>query len=278
MAENTIPLCELSNGTRIPQLGFGVFLVDPPEAERVVSDALEVGYRHIDTATIYKNEEGVGRAIASSGIARDDLFVTTKLWNADQGADTTLPAFEASLDRLGLDYVDLYLIHWPAPARDAYVDSWRVLERIEKSGRAKAIGVSNFLIPHLDRLIDETGVIPAVNQIELHPYHQRRELVEFCQGNDIRVEAWGPLSQGKSDLLENPVIVAAAAAHGKSSAQVVLRWHLEQGNIIFPKTTRRERAIENLDLFTFELSSEERSAITALDRELRLGGDPLEVN
>lgn len=278
MANNAIPTIELNNGTHIPQLGFGVFLVDPPEAERVVTDALEVGYRHIDTAAIYKNEDGVGQAIAKSGLNREDLFITTKLWNSEQGTDTTLPAFEASLDKLGLDYVDLYLIHWPAPKNGKFVESWKVLEQIQASGRAKAIGVSNFLVPHLEQLIGETEVVPAVNQIELHPYHQRRDIVEFGRANGIHTEAWGPLSQGKSDLLVDPVVVAAAEAHGKSAAQVVLRWHLQQGNIIFPKTTRRERAIENIDLFDFELTDAEQQAITDLERGLRLGADPLELN
>lgn len=278
MADNTIPQVELNNGTTIPQLGFGVFLVDPPEAERVVTDALEIGYRHIDTAAIYRNEEGVGRALASSGVPREELFVTTKLWNTDQGSDTALPAFETSLDKLGLDYVDLYLVHWPAPQRDTYVESYRVLEQILAAGRARAIGVSNFLVPHLERLLAETSIVPAVNQIELHPYYQRRDLVEFGRSRGIHTEAWGPLSQGKSPLLQDPMVTAIADAHGKSPAQVVLRWHLEEGTIIFPKTTSRERAAENFDLFDFELSASEHAAITALDRDERLGGDPLEVN
>ncbi|WGD37967.1 aldo/keto reductase [Lysinibacter sp. HNR] len=274
----SVPHVELNNKTRIPQLGFGVFLVDPPEAQRVVTDALELGYRHIDTAAIYKNEEGVGRAIAASALPREDLFITTKLWNTDQGKDTTLPAFEASLDRLGLDYVDLYLVHWPAPQRDTYVESYRVLEGILDSGRARAIGVSNFLIPHLERLLAETGVVPAVNQIELHPYYQRRDLVEFGRSRGIHTEAWGPLSQGKSALLEDPMITAIAAKHGKTPAQVVLRWHIQRGIIVFPKTTSRARAAENFDLFDFELTPDEQAAITNLERDLRLGADPLEVN
>ena len=267
-----IPTIELRDGARIPQLGLGVFLVDAGETERVVADALDVGYRHIDTAMIYENEAEVGRAIAASGVPRDELFVTTKLWNSDQSRP--IAAFEESLDRLGLDHVDLYLIHWPQPMFGEAVGAWRGLLEIQDSGRATSVGVSNFEIEDLQRLIDETGVVPAVNQIELHPLHQRRELVEFCAEQGIAVEAWGPLSQGKSDLLQRPEILAAAEAHGKSPAQVVLRWHVQQGRIVFPKTSRRERMIENADIFDFELTAAEMAAIDAYEVGTNLGPDP----
>ncbi len=278
MTLSTIPNRILHNGVSIPQLGFGVFKVDPATAETVVADAFEAGYRHIDTATIYGNEAGVGRALAASGLRRDDVFLTTKLWNDDQGADTVEDAFAASLDRLGVDAVDLYLIHWPCPARNRYVESWRVLHSIAESGRARAIGVSNFEIEHLERLHAETGVVPAVNQIELHPYFQRRELVTYCQERGIAIQAWGPLSQGKSDLLAEPTIVDAAAQLGKTPAQVVLRWHIEQGTIVFPKTVRPERARENIALFDFELTAEQHQAVTDLERNLRLGSASTDVN
>jgi 2,5-diketo-D-gluconate reductase A len=274
----TVPTIALNDGHTIPQLGFGVFLVDPDGAERIVTDALEVGYRHIDTAAGYENEEGVGKAIRSSGIARDELFVTTKLRNSDQGKDTALAAFDGSLDRLGLDYVDLYLIHWPTPKRDLYVETWQVLERILATGRARSIGVSNFLVPHLERLLAETGVVPAVDQIELHPYHQQPEVVAFAGYHDIRIEAWSPLGQGKYPLLELPEITSVASAHGKTPAQVVLRWHLQEGHIVFPKSNHRERMAENFDVFDFELSDAEQASITALERGGRVGSHPDEMN
>ena len=274
----TVPTLALNDGHRIPQLGFGVFLVDPDQAEHIVSDALEVGYRHIDTAAGYENEAGVGKAITSSGIARDELFVTTKLHNPDQGKSTTQAAFDASLDRLGLDYVDLYLIHWPMPKRDLFVETWQVFERILASGRARSIGVSNFLVPHLERLLAETGVVPAVDQIELHPYHQQPKVAAFAGYHDIRIEAWGPLGQGKYPLLELPEITKAASAHGKTAAQVVLRWHLQEGHIVFPKSTHRERMAENFDVFDFELSQSEQASITALERGGRVGSHPDEMN
>jgi len=273
----TIPTITLNDGKTIPQLGFGVFLVDPPETERIVTDALEAGYRHIDTAAIYGNEEGVGRAIAKSGIPRDELFITTKLWNAEQGKESAAKAIDDSLDRLGLDHVDLYLIHWPVPKRDKYVEAWTALENIRSSGKATSIGVSNFLVPHLQRLLDETATVPAVNQIELHPYYQQPEVTAFGREHGIATEAWGPLGQGKYPLLELPEITGPAEAHGKSPAQVVLRWHIQQGQIVFPKSNSKQRIAENLDIFDFELTPAEQAAITGLERGGRVGGHPDEV-
>jgi 2,5-diketo-D-gluconate reductase A len=273
----TGPTVTLNDGTEIPQLGFGVFLVEPDEAERIVSDALETGYRHIDTAAIYRNEEGVGRAIAASGIPRDELFVTTKLYNTDQGTQSAYDAMSRSLDKLGLERVNLYLIHWPSPAQDRYVESWRALERIRDKGQTVSIGVSNFMVPHLERVIAETDTVPAVNQIELHPYHQQPAVTAYGAEHGIRTEAWGPLGQGKYPLLELPEIAAIAETHGKSAAQVVLRWHLQQGHIVFPKSNHRERMAENFALFDFELSAAEQASITAMERAGRVGGDPFEV-
>ncbi|MBK0420952.1 aldo/keto reductase [Leucobacter sp. CSA2] len=267
-----IPRIELRDGTSIPQLGLGTYLVAPEDTERVVAEALEAGYRHIDTAMIYGNEAEVGAAIRNSGIPREELFVTTKLWNSDQ--TRAVEAFEESLEKLGLEYVDLYLIHWPQAMFGEALEAWKGLIEIQKSGRAKSIGVSNFEIEDLQQIIDETGVVPAVNQIELHPLHQRPELTAFCRDNGIAIEAWGPLAQGKSDLLERPEVLAAAEAHGKSPAQVLLRWHVQQGRIIFPKTTRRERLVENADIFDFALSDDEVAAIDAYEAGTNLGPDP----
>jgi 2,5-diketo-D-gluconate reductase A len=275
---NLVPTLTLNDGHTIPQLGFGVFQVDPKETLRIVTDALEVGYRHIDTAAIYGNEAGVGDALANSGIDRSDLFVTTKLWNDRQGTQTAFDAFDESLEKLGLEYVDLYLIHWPAPANDRYVESWKALEKIRESGRARSIGVSNFLVPHLTRLLAETDIVPAVNQIELHPAHQQREVTAFAREHGIQIEAWGPLGQGKYPLLEEQVVTVAAEAHGKTPAQVVIRWHLQMGNIVFPKSNRRERMVENFDVFDFELSHTELATITALERVGRVSAHPDEVN
>jgi len=265
----TVPDLTLNDGTSIPQLGFGVFLVDPTEAERIVSDALEVGYRHIDTAAVYKNEEGVGRAIAASGIPRDELYITTKLWNSDQGTQSAFDAMDSSLGKLGLDHVDLYLIHWPRPDQDRYVESWRALEQIKAKGQSTSIGVSNFHRPHLERVLAESETVPAVDQIELHPAFAQRELREFATSHGIHVESWGPLGQGKYDLFGMAPIQAAAAAHGVTPAQVVIRWHLQNGLIVFPKSNSRERMAENFDVFGFELSADEIAAIDGLDEGRR---------
>jgi 2,5-diketo-D-gluconate reductase A len=274
----TVPTITLNSGHSIPQLGFGVFKVDPAETERIVADALEVGYRHIDTAAIYGNEEGVGRAIAASGIPRDELFVTTKQWYTAQATDAANAAIEESLGKLGLDYVDLYLIHWPAAANDRYVEAWHALERFQAEGTTRSIGVSNFLVPHLQRILAEGTVVPAVDQLELHPAHQQPETTSFARSHGIQIESWGPLGQGKYDLFGERAVADAAAAHGKTPAQVVIRWHLQSGNIVFPKSNRRERMAENFDVFDFELSEAEVATITALERGGRVGSHPDDVN
>src|SRR6478735_2243185 len=236
----TIPAVQLNDGYDIPQLGYGVFKVPPADTERAVSEALEVGYRHIDTAAIYGNEEGVGAAVARSGIPRRELFITTKLWNDRHDGDEPDAAIRESLDKLGLDQVDLYLVHWPTPARDNYLHAWEKLIELRHAGLARSIGVSNFLVPHLEKIVSATGVVPAVNQIELHPAYQEREITAWAAAHDIHIEAWGPLGQGKYDLFGAEPVARAAEAHGRTPAQVVLRWHLQHGNIVFPKSVRRE--------------------------------------
>jgi 2,5-diketo-D-gluconate reductase A len=254
----SIPTVQLNDGHHIPQLGFGVFKVDPDETERIVTDALEAGYRHIDTAAVYGNEVGVGAAIAKSGIPRDELFITTKLWNSDQGADAVGDALDLSLEKLGLDHVDLYLIHWPRPDLDRYLESWLRMEQLRDARKATSIGVSNFHVPHLEKLAAGSSTVPAVNQIELHPTFQQRELRAYGAEHGIAMAA----------------IQDAATAHGVSPAQVVIRWHLQSGIIVFPKSNSAERMRQNLDVFGFELSGEQMAAIDALDAGNRVGSDP----
>jgi 2,5-diketo-D-gluconate reductase A len=268
----TIPSLTLHDGVEIPQLGFGVFQVPPEDTQEVVEQAFDAGYRHIDTAGAYRNEKGVGAAIAASGLAREDLFVTTKLWNSEQGFETTLAAFDASLGRLGLEYVDLYLIHWPVPSEDRFVDTWRAFERIHGEGRARTIGVSNFRVEDLERLEAETETRPTVNQIELHPRLQQAELRAWHADHGVVTEAWSPLAQG--ELLDDETIVAIAERHGKTAAQAVLRWHLQLGNVVFPKSVTPERIRENIELFDFELSDAEMAEFERLDRGERIGPDP----
>ncbi|GAA0822207.1 aldo/keto reductase [Streptosporangium amethystogenes subsp. fukuiense] len=262
----------LNNGVSMPRLGFGVYQVPPEQTAEVVTEALEAGYRSIDTAKLYRNERGVGEALAASGLPRDEVFVTTKLWNDGQGYDSTLAAFDASMERLGLDRLDLYLIHWPTPARDLYVETWKALEKLYADGRVRAIGVSNFQPAHLSRLIEECGVVPAVNQVELHPALQQAELRGFHAEHGIVTEAWSPLAQGA--VLDDPVIVALAGKYDKTPAQVVLRWHLDLGNVVIPKSVTPSRIRENLDVFDFALTAEDIAEIAKLDAGTRIGPDP----
>jgi 2,5-diketo-D-gluconate reductase A len=267
----------LNNGVVMPQLGFGVWQVPDDEAERAVAEALRVGYRSIDTAKLYFNEEGVGRAVHDSGVPREDLFITTKLWNNDHEYDQALRAFDASLARLDLEYVDLYLIHWPVPKQDKYVDAWRALEKIYADGRAKAIGVSNFTEENLTRVIDAGSVVPAVNQIELHPRLAQGGLRAFDAEHGIATEAWSPLGSGQG-LLDDPTLAKIADAHARTPAQVVIRWHLQLGNVVIPKSVTPSRIAENFDVFGFTLTDDEVAAISALDVDGRIGPDPARMN
>ena len=267
-----VPDVILNNGVRMPQLGFGVFQVGNDEARAAVATALECGYRSIDTAALYGNEHGVGVAVSASGIPREELFVTTKLWNADQGAGRVLPAFERSIDKLGLDYVDLYLIHWPVPSRDRFVETWEAFQGLYAGGRMRAIGVSNFTPPQLTRLLEETAVVPAVNQVELHPGFQQPELRAFHREHGIATEAWSPLGQGAG--LTHPVITRLAERHEKTPAQVVLRWHLDLGNVVIPKSVTPGRIRENFSVFDFALTAEDARQIAGLESGHRIGPDP----
>jgi 2,5-diketo-D-gluconate reductase A len=272
----SIPTTDLGADVAIPQLGFGVFQVPPEDTAETATLALEAGYRHIDTAAAYRNERGVGEALAASGLDRDDYFVTTKLWNNAQGYDSTLQAFDKSLGRLGLDFVDLYLIHWPAPANDRYVETWKAFQKLQEDGLIRAIGVSNFQPAHLQRLIAETGVSPAINQVELHPRLQQDALRAFHQEHAIVTEAWSPLAQGQ--LLQEPALAEIAGKHGKTPAQVVLRWHIELGNVVIPKSVTPSRIRENLELFDFQLDDDDLAAIRGLNRDERTGPDPDQFN
>jgi len=269
----TVSTIRLNDGNAMPQLGFGVWRVTNEQAESVVAEAVRAGYRSIDTASIYGNEEGVGHAIRASSVPREELFITTKVWNDRQGYDSTLRAFDESLSRLGLDFVDLYLIHWPVAGSEAYRDTWRALVRLQQEGRARSIGVSNFMVEHLQRVIDETGVTPAVNQIELHPGFQQKELRAFHARHGIATESWGPLGQGT--LLDNQEITALARKHGRTPAQIILRWHMDCGLIAIPKSVTPSRIRENLDVFGFRLDADDMRIIEGLDHASgRVGPDP----
>ncbi|MGY3128206.1 2,5-diketo-D-gluconate reductase A [Agrococcus sp. UYP33] len=278
MTSATIPTLQLNDGRSIPQLGFGVFKVDPAETERIVLDAFEAGYRHIDTAAIYRNEEGVGRAIAASGIPRDELFITTKLWNDRRGEAEARAALGESLEKLGLDRVDLYLIHWPTPSAGSAVETWQTLGALRDEGLTTSIGVSNFDERYLPEIL-ETGIVPAIDQIELHPQFQQRATTALASEHDIRIEAWGPLGQGKVDYAST-VIGEIAERHGISWAQATIAWHLQSGRIVFPKSNRRERMDENLAAAGVQLTAEDLAAIDALDQGEagRVSADPAEVS
>jgi diketogulonate reductase-like aldo/keto reductase len=269
---------KLNNGIEMPQLGFGVYLVEEGASViEAVKKAIEVGYRSIDTAALYKNEKGVGQAIREAGVPREELFITSKVWNSDQGYESTLKAFDESLERLGLDYLDLYLIHWPTPRNNKYVETFKALEKLYEDGKVRAIGVSNFNIGHLERILSECKVKPVVNQVELHPYFSQPELRKFCSDNGIYVEAWGPLMQG-GEALKDEVIVKIAEKHGKSPAQVILRWHLQNDVIAIPKSTTPSRIEENFNVFDFELTDEEMQQMNSLNQNRRQGPDPEEMH
>jgi 2,5-diketo-D-gluconate reductase A len=267
-----IPTVTLHDGVEIPQLGFGVFQVPPDDTQWVVEEALAAGYRHIDTAAAYRNEKGVGAAIAASGLPREGVFVTTKLWNERQGFDSALETFEKSLGRLGMEYLDLYLIHWPVPTQDRYVDTWRAFEQIHEEGRSRTIGVSNFRIEDLETLDRETETLPTINQVELHPRFHQSELRAWQDEHGIATEAWSPLGQGA--LLGEAPIVEIAERHGRTPAQVILRWHIQLGNVVIPKSVTPERIRENVDVFDFELSNEEMASVGEIDTGRRFGPDP----
>ncbi|KAA9151356.1 aldo/keto reductase [Amycolatopsis acidicola] len=268
----TAPDLTLNNGVAIPQLGFGVYQVPAEDTAQVVQTALETGYRSIDTAAAYRNEAGVGEALRAAGLPREELFVTTKLWNSDHGYDATLRAFDASMAKLGLDYLDLYLIHWPLPARGTAVDTWRAFEKLYADGRVRAIGVSNFEIAHLRELLARTDIVPAVNQIELHPYLQQGDLRAFHAEHGIATEAWSPLGQGA--VLGDEMIAGLADKYGKSPAQIVLRWHLQRGTVVIPKSATPSRIAENFGVFDFELATDDVAELGELDAGKRTGPDP----
>ena len=271
-AEKTVPTITLNDGTTIPQLGFGVFQVPADDVAGVVTKALETGYRSIDTAAAYRNEKGVGQALRDSGIAREDLYVTTKLWNDDQGYDSTMRAFDESMTKLGLDYLDLYLIHWPAPGAGKYVETWRAFEKLRADGRVRSIGVSNFQPSHLNELFEDTGTVPAVNQVELHPRLQQADLRAVHAEHGIATEAWSPLGQG--ELIRDKAIGALAKKYDRTPAQVILRWHLQLGNIVIPKSVTPSRIEENFQVFDFELAADDMAAIGDLEAGKRFGPNP----
>ena len=269
----SVPNITLNNGIEIPQLGFGVYLVPPEDAKETVLTAFEVGYRHIDTAQMYGNEEGVGQAFAESGLARDEVFITSKLNNGFHARADALQAIDDTLERLGMDQVDLFLIHWPMPGNDIdFVETWKAMEQIYADGKARAIGVSNFLTHHVKRLVDETDMVPAANQIEGHPYLQQQDVRALCADLGIAVEPWSPIAQGQ--VLDDAVVLAVASEVGRTPAQVVLRWHIQRGDIVFPKSMSRDRMVENFGLFDFELDAAQMDRITGLERDGRVGPDP----
>ncbi|RFU71432.1 aldo/keto reductase [Peribacillus saganii] len=271
MVNRKIPAVTLHNAVKMPQLGFGVYKVEKgPETVETVKKALEAGYRSIDTAALYNNEEGVGQAIRESGISREEIFITTKVWNSDQGYESTLEAFETSISKLGLHYIDLYLVHWPVKGK--YVETWRALEKLYKDGRVRAIGVSNFQIHHLEDLFANSTEKPVINQVELHPRFSQTELRKFCSEHNIAVEAWSPLGRGQ--ILDEPTISYIAEKHGKTPAQVLLRWHLQNGIVVIPKSVTPSRIEENINLFDFELSLDEMQQIDALNMNERFFADP----
>ena len=282
MENRQVPNIVLNDGNTMPQLGLGVWRASDDDVEQAVTWAIDAGYRLVDTATIYRNEEGVGRAIAASSVPRKDLFITTKLWNSDQGADKVRPAFEESLAKLGLDYVDLYLIHWAMPAKGLFIETWKEFEKLQREGKIRSIGVSNFPIEQLKELMAATDVVPVVNQIELNPHLPQHELRDFCTEHDIHVESWSPIggSHGGKDgsLLSDSVVTRIAGIHGKSSAQVVIRWHIQNGLIVIPKSVHKERIEQNIDVFDFELSSEEMTELATLENGYRHGPDPATMN
>jgi 2,5-diketo-D-gluconate reductase A len=273
MSGSGVPALQLSDGHRIPQLGFGVFKIPNSETQAAVESALESGYRSIDAASFYHNEKGVGAAIAASGIRREELFVTSKVWNDHHGRDGTVRSFDHSLRELGLDYLDMFLIHWPVPAQDLYVDTWRALIELRSAGRVRSIGVSNFEPAHLERLTIETGVVPVINQVELHPYLLQSAVRDYCSTHSILVEAWSPLAKGGSLLAERE-LAEIGERHGKSTAQVIIRWHVQLGNVVIPKSVTPSRVSQNIHVFDFELSDAELTAISSLDRGHRTGPDP----
>jgi 2,5-diketo-D-gluconate reductase A len=270
------PSITLNDGNPIPQVGLGVFQTPPDATERAVTTAFEAGYRHVDTAAAYQNERGVGQAIAKAELPREDVYITTKLWNSDQGYDSTLKAFDRSMDKLGFngsdDYLDLYLIHWPLPAKNTFVDTFKAFSRLRDEGRVKSIGVSNFEPEHLRILVDATGIVPAVNQVELHPLFPQEELRQVHAQLGIATEAWAPLGQGA--LLGNPTVTEVAERHGKTPAQVLIRWHIQLGNIVIPKSVTPERIVSNFDVFDLELSEQDMASIGSLSDGTRLGPDP----
>jgi 2,5-diketo-D-gluconate reductase A len=270
----TVPNLALNSGQMIPQLGFGVFKIHPAETADAVIEALRIGYRHIDTAEMYRNEEGVGAALAQSGLARDDVFITSKLNNGNHRRGDALRAFDGTLKALGIDQIDLFIIHWPLPAQDLYIEAWRALEEIYRDGRARAIGLSNFTARHIGRLLAETEVVPALNQIELHPYLSQAEMRAFDTEHEIVTEAWSPIGGQGGAVLSDRRLAALGEKYGKSPAQVVLRWHIELGNVVIPKSTHAERMAENIDIFDFELAPDDVAMISGLDRNNRVGPNP----